>query len=503
MAPPSIERRVVLGSTLAVALTVAASGVAVLKAYRAQDRRSGEQTLRSVLEVGADRIVGESLFAQRRGEATFDPERSNLPAEFAWAAGRAGEAEWIATSEGFPDVELERGEDPAPGTAGTLGSLQFTELVDERGVRHRAAVASFEPRRRAAPTPRPGDGPSGLRDRRRRRPGDPPPREAGPFTVLAITPIQGELDRADELSLILWLAGASSILAAALLIRTSVRRGLGPLAQLSARIEGLDEGGLEEPVVLADAPGELTPIVAALEGSRVRLARSFAREQRFTDDVAHELRTPLAGLRANLEVALRRERSAEELRELATQDLASTLDLQQIVDSLLLLRRSRALQVEAVAVDLQGAIEEAFDERTDELAERELEVQIRGGELGGTAISGDAALVRRLASNLASNAAAHSTRGSTIHAVLTSSDDSVRLRVENQAEGLTAETAVHAFEAFWRAEAARSVGGVHHGLGLAIVRTCAEAMGGQVEATSDDGWFRVDVELPRSSDAPS
>lgn len=496
---PSIERRVVVGSTLAVALTIAVSAVAVLEAYRAQDRRSGEEALRSVLEVGAERVVAESIFAERRGEATFDPSRPGLPPDFSWVAWRAGEPGWLARSEGFPDLEVSRGqEDPVEGEPGSLAGLRYSELVDASGARFRAATASFLPRRRVGPNRGPGDGPMGRRERDRRPPrgGEPPFREGERFVVLALTPIQTELERASELTRLLGLAALGALVASALLIRSSVRRGMAPLGALSARIEGMGTGHLDDPVTLPSAPAELAPIVDALERSRARLAESFARERRFTDDAAHELRTPLAGLRASLEVALRRERSAEELVEVAEGNLASTLELQQIVDSLLLLRRSRDLEGDAVPVDLRQAIDEAFGERSADLSARGLELD--GGERDEALppVAGDPDLVRRIATNLAGNAAAHAAPDTTVRVRFEPAPAGLRLTVENDAVDLPADAARHAFEPFWRAESARSADGAHLGLGLAIVRSCAEAMGGEAEATSEGGVFRITVTLP-------
>ncbi|MDB2575937.1 ATP-binding protein [Planctomycetota bacterium] len=498
MAPGSIERRVVVSATVAMTVTVLGTGGLIFEAYRSGARSDGEQGLASTMAVGAERAVAEAVFASRSGDQSVSAERAGPLSQYAWICWRAGEAEELCRSTGFPAVKVPRVESREPGSAGVPTDLQFVETVGEDGLHYRIATASFVPRLRGLPSNRRGDGRGGRRERDRRvqRPSEPPFLPGDQFLLLTLAPMQEEFQRSAELARLMLLGGAGALLAAALLIRSSVRRGMAPLGALARTIEGLGEGNLDESVQLSGAPLELAPIVDALEQSRARLAESFAREQRFTDDVAHELRTPLAGLRAALEVALRRKRSPEELEEVLHNNLSAALDLQQIVDSLLLLRRSGSAKENAEAVDLRGEMERAFGEQEEALETRSLTVVFRTEGSGPHLGSGAPAVVRRITSNLARNAAGHADVGSTISVTTRSNPEFATLVVENPSKGISEEAAIRAFEPFWRADRARSAGDQHVGLGLAIVEGCVSALGGRAAVTTEDGLFRITIELP-------
>jgi signal transduction histidine kinase len=494
----SIERRVVIGATVAMTATILGSGALIFEAYQSGARSDGEQAIASLLGLGAERAVAESVFASRTGDSLLPPERGGPLSQYGWICWRAGEAEELCRSTAFPAVTVPRVEGREPGPEGVPTDLQFVEAVGQDGLHYRIATASFVPRLRGLPPHLRGEGRAGRRDRDRRtqRAPEPPFLPGEQFLLLVVAPMQDEFERSTELARIMLLGGAGALLAAILLIRSSVRRGMAPLGALTRTIEGLGEGHLEEAVHLSAAPTELAPIVDALEQSRARLAESFAREQRFTDDVAHELRTPLAGLRASLEVALRRQRRPEELEQMLEQNLATALELQQIVDSLLLLRRPAPATENAEPVDLRAEMERAFAELEEALKSRSLEVTFHSEGEGPHLSFGAPAVVRRITSNLARNAVDHADAGSRIAVTTRSDSGSATLVVENRAEGLDAEAARRAFEPFWRADEARSAGDQNVGLGLAIVDSCVSAMGGRATVTTDDGSFRIEIELP-------
>lgn len=500
MADGSIERRVVVSATVAMTVTILGSGALIFGAYQKGARSDGEQALTNLLGVGSERAVAESIFANRAGESSVVRERGGPLSQYAWICWRADETEELCRSAEFPPVNVPQIEPREPGAAGAPSDLRFVETVGEDGLHYRIATASFVPRLRATPPLRRGDGRAGRRerDRRAQRPPEPPFLPGDQFLLLAVAPMQEEFERSTELARIMLLGGAGALLAATLLIRSSVRRGMAPLGALTQAIEGLGEGNLDESVHLSGAPSELAPIVVALEQSRTQLADSFAREQRFTDDVAHELRTPLAGLRAALEVALRRKRSPEELESALEQNLAATLDLQQIVDSLLLLRRPDSATEAAEPVDLEVEMRRAFADHEEALQNRSLEVTFHSDGDGPHLGSGAPAIVRRITSNLARNAADHADPESTISVTTRSGAEFATLIVENRSEGVDAEAARHAFEPFWRADRARSAGDRNVGLGLAIVDGCVSALGGRASVTAGDGSFRIAIELPSS-----
>jgi len=335
-----------------------------------------------------------------------------------------------------------------------------------------------------------GDGP-------RRGPETFPFRPGDQFAVFVATPIQSEVESLADLAKLLAMAGIGAVLVAALSIRFVVRRGLAPLDELSLQIAAIRETDLDEVIEVEGAPAELVPIVTSFDATRARLAKAFAREKRFTADAAHELRTPIAGMRATLEVVLRRERSTAEHREAAAQCLDIALSMQETVESLLLLARSGSADAERGPVDMEAAMRRAFAGVAEQLEQRRLTVRYRAPETGTVLATGIPGLFERIAANLASNAVSYAIEGSTIDVVASVANGAAVLSVSNECDPLPADTSERAFEPFWRAEMARTDKGAHTGLGLALVRTCAEAMDGTATLQTESDRFSVSVTLPR------
>ena len=487
----SIQNRVLIGSVLAVAGTIGITGVVIHRAAQVRMRAHGREVLRVVLEAGAQRVAAESIFATRNG----DEELGEIPGitrpDQYWSVRRAAQEKVLARSSDFPAIEVDSSDlrDPDLGAGGRTVA-RVRETVGEDGLAYRVAALVLEPTPRGMGGGGRGPGPpwmdgerGGERGRRR---GDGPRRgpEVFPFqpgdqfAVFVATPIQSEVDSLADLAKLLAMAGLGAVLVAALSIRFVVRRGLAPLDELSLQVAAIRETDLDEVIEVDDAPAELVPIVTSFDSTRARLAKAFAREKRFTADAAHELRTPIAGMRATLEVVLRRERSTAEHREAAAQCLDIALSMQETVESLLLLARSGSEAAERGPVDMEAALRRAFSGVAETLDQRRLTVRYRTSESGTAVATGVPALFERIAANLASNAASYAIEGSAIDVVATSTNGDSVLMVANECDPLPADTSERAFEPFWRADVARTDKGAHTGLGLALVRTCAEAMDG-------------------------
>ena len=504
----SIQNRVLVGSVLAVAGTIGVTGVVIHRAAQVRMRAHGREVLRVVLEAGAQRVAAESIFATRKG----DEELGEIPGitrpDQYWSVRRAAQERFLARSNDFPAIEIDTSDlrDPDLGAGGrTVVRLQ--ETVGEDGLAYRVAALVVEPTPRGMGGGRRGPGPpwmegerGGDRDRGdgpRRGPETFPFRPGDQFAVFVATPIQSEVESLADLAKLLAMAGIGAVLVAALSIRFVVRRGLAPLDELSLQIAAIRETDLDEVIEVEGAPAELVPIVTSFDATRARLAKAFAREKRFTADAAHELRTPIAGMRATLEVVLRRERSTAEHREAAAQCLDIALSMQETVESLLLLARSGSADAERGPVDMEAAMRRAFAGVAEQLEQRRLTVRYRAPETGTVLATGIPGLFERIAANLASNAVSYAIEGSTIDVVASVANGAAVLSVSNECDPLPADTSERAFEPFWRAEMARTDKGAHTGLGLALVRTCAEAMDGTATLQTESDRFSVSVTLPR------
>ena len=287
----------------------------------------------------------------------------------------------------------------------------------------------------------------------------------------------------------------------------------GPVALLLASLIGYFLAGLSlHPVeamrrraaaISADTPGERLPVPPTRDelerlGSTLnemlgRLEDALQRERDFVADAGHELRTPLALLRTELELALRHGQSAEGLREALRASTREVDRLAQLADDLLLIARSERgslpLRVETLeAVDLLSAVAMRFQWRAEE-TERTLEF----GAPNGLRVKGDRLRLEQALSNLVDNALRHGEGRVRLRAA--QANASVELHVEDEGPGFANGFVDLAFERFSRSQRGREGSGA--GLGLSIVRLIAEAHGGKAEAANAaDGGAHVWLVLP-------
>ena len=211
-----------------------------------------------------------------------------------------------------------------------------------------------------------------------------------------------------------------------------------------------------------------------------RLETALARERRFVADAGHELRTPLALLRTELELALRESASPAELRDAIRRSSAETDRLAQLAEDLLVIARADGgglpLRAERVQVDDLFAsaarrVEARADGKTVRFDGRAIEVEA------------DRVRLEQALGNLMDNALRYG--GDEIRLDAVTRNGTTELHVRDDGQGFPDGFLEHAFERFSRADPARGRGGA--GLGLAIVRTIAEAHGGSARAATDGG----------------
>ena len=279
-----------------------------------------------------------------------------------------------------------------------------------------------------------------------------------------------------------------------------VRRGLRPLDRLADQIGGMGEQDLSQRVRLARAPAELEPVVARLNDLLSRLESAFQRECRFGADVAHELRTPLAGFRSTLDVALLKQRQPAEYQEALGRCLRISVQLQAMVERLMSLGRLDAGQVEVrpEPVSLNALVCYAWSDLAASADARRLRMKwFLGTEI---TIFTDRSLLGLAVRNILENAVVHADAGGSVTVETSAAGDSVELRVTNSGNRLSEEQASHVFERFWRGDAARTNTGTHSGLGLPLVKKITEVLGGGLKVrTVSGGDFEITIVLPLGS----
>ncbi|WP_043815754.1 ATP-binding protein [Rubrivivax gelatinosus] len=274
------------------------------------------------------------------------------------------------------------------------------------------------------------------------------------------------------------------------------RRALEPVRRIAGELEGRDAESLR-PLPLGETPAELLPIVGAMNALFERIEATRQRERRFTADAAHELRTPLAVLRGELE-ALEdgvHQPTPELLRRLQ-QEVAM---LAQLVGDLheLALADVGALAFRQDELDLVPLVRSEVGALQAKAAERGLELQARL-PAAALPVSGDERRLRQLLLNLLSNSLRYTDPGGTVRVELAAEGTDAVLDLQDSAPGVPEELLPRLFERFFRVEASRSRAKGGSGLGLAIARSLAEAHGGRLEARpSPLGGLWIRLVLPR------
>ena len=256
-----------------------------------------------------------------------------------------------------------------------------------------------------------------------------------------------------------------------------IRKGLKPLAELQQQMEGRRADALD-PVQLQAAPPEVRALAGAVNELLGQVQHSLATQRRFISDAAHQLRTPLAGLKSQAELALEAT-SDPALRQRLERVRESAVRSARLVSQLLTLARAEPEAVAAqgwAAVDCGRLVREvAADGVPRALA--------AGCDLGvevvheGLSVQGVEVLLREALINLIDNAVRYAGTGATITVKLRRAGDDVWIDVEDNGPGLAPDLRERAFERFVRG----SAHGEGCGLGLAIVREIAERHGGSAE----------------------
>jgi signal transduction histidine kinase len=271
-------------------------------------------------------------------------------------------------------------------------------------------------------------------------------------------------------------------------------RMLRPVHEISAVARRLSASTLHERIALEGPHDELRDLADTFDAMLVRLEAAFSAQREFVANASHELRTPLAIMRTELDVTLEDPAvDAEELRRMAETIRQAIARSEDLIDRLLLLAESEDL-AERVPVDL-GALVQRVAGQYEQRAEE------RGLTLGVTAqptvVSGEVALLERLADNLVSNAVRYAPEDSRVSIDVRPHDDSALLTVANGGDVIPESELPRLFERLYRRERSRNRRDGGSGLGLAIVAAIAKAHGGTVEAAAPPtGGLVMTVRLP-------
>lgn len=307
------------------------------------------------------------------------------------------------------------------------------------------------------------------------------------INVAELTKERDELSGAIAVNLLKPLLFSLPLLA--ILLWLSVTRSLRPLVRLTSEVAQREPDNLA-PLEVGTAPREVAPLIACLNKLFIRIDASMQKERRFTADAAHELRTPVAGIKAQAQVARTASSDAERIRALDNAILGCDRAA-HMIDQLLTLARIDTLsdettepcQLRAIAAEVIAAIAPAALNQHVRLELTEgVEATVRGNPL----------LLRIMLRNLIDNAVRHTTPGTSVLVQITQEQGRILLSVSDNGPGIPEAELEKVAERFYRPLGTSATGS---GLGLSIVKRIAEihASSLQLAQNEDGNGLRVTV----------
>ncbi len=458
----SIRRRLLLGTVLAVALSSAVASGAAWFSVRAHLIAAADTDLRA----DAERLLSQ---LRQRGD------------ELHWAGMGMGNAT-AASPEGWWVVVDERGSVrlSSPGGAAIAQTANGpTTMPDGRPGRigHATGTVTAVGGRGRWGSEAPG-GNNTLTCR----------------VAKADTALQGTL------SAVAWALGTATAVAAilagfaALVLVRTVIRPVDRIAQAIAASRPEDE----RIAVEADSvPCELRGMVERADAFLAAAHDLLQRERRTAGNIAHELRTPLAGLAATIDHALARERDGAEYRQALARSRAVVTDTIHMVERLLLLTRLESGREPARRenIKIRAALMAALAGVSAEARQRGIVLPEVSG-ISAQQAAGDPDHLGLVLRNLLDNAVSHAVDGSAVTVTFEQHAADVVLRIANPAPTLSPDQVAQLAEPFFRGDGGRGATGRHAGLGLALCRRLASLNGWDIACTSEAGVFTSLVRMP-------
>lgn len=338
----------------------------------------------------------------------------------------------------------------------------------------------------------------------RLRAGDPPVRVSGfrvrrGGSVLAVVgSTRAERVLREQARVALALAVVVTLAIAVIPGSLLVRRSLAPIGEMTSRAARIGASRLGDRLPVGNPRDELGSLALVLNDLLDRLQGALEQQRRFMAEAAHELRTPVAVVRAETELALAGERTAGQYREALGIVGGEAERLGRIVDDLLTYSRAEAGQhpLRLSDTDLGEVASDAA--RSLRLLAAQKGVEVSADVADELPMKADADLLYRLVMNLVENAIKHGRPGDRVRVEAVSDRGEYLLRVTDSGPGIPADARSRIFEPFYRGSQARAAGGAAGaGLGLPIARWIAEAHGGTLElAESGPGGSVFEARFP-------
>lgn len=317
----------------------------------------------------------------------------------------------------------------------------------------------------------------------------------GRYRILAAIDTEQHAHFFGSMRKFLWVYVALAVLLSGMLGWWAARAGLAPLRAMKARAQAVTAHKLHERMPVETVPVEMADLATSLNDMLERLQSDFQRLSDFSSDLAHELRTPIANVLTQTQVALTQPRDATIYRDILASNVEEFQRLGRMVSDMLLLAKAEhgLLLPSTENLSLASEVQALFEFYEALADEKHVEMALTGEGH----VTGDRLMLRRAISNLLSNALRYTPDQGRIRVEITSSVEHVNLTVENTGADINSEILPRLFDRFFRADKSRSDSATEGaGLGLSITRAIVQAHGGSASVQSTGGKTRFTLTFP-------
>ena len=300
----------------------------------------------------------------------------------------------------------------------------------------------------------------------------------------SLDPMDAALKRYLDLLL---LRTVPSLLLTLLAVWWMARKALTPLTTLAAEARRVKIGTLDRRLPTRGTHDQLDEVAMAFNETLAHLEEAVGEMRQFSSALAHELRTPLAVLRGEMELALLRSASEIEWRASAASQIEEIDKLTRMVNQLLTLARAESGEIPLArdAVDL-GALAATVTEQLEPVAQAK-DLDLRSVVHHPVTVTGDSGWLERLLLNLLDNAIKYTPSRGHIRVAVSRENDRARVDVSDTGPGIPADAVPHVFERFYRVDPARSSTVEGAGLGLSLAKWIVDRHQGQIDVQSEPG----------------
>jgi signal transduction histidine kinase len=318
-------------------------------------------------------------------------------------------------------------------------------------------------------------------------------------SALSIIVVRDISSVTSHLHFLVWLILISSavmILLSIIVALLVTRAGLRPIHSLADEISEIDTENFQKTYISEKYPQELLPVNRCLNSLLQRIKLSFDRERRFNSDIAHELRTPVAGIQSTIEVCLSRTRQSEDYQDALQTSLEITKSMHRMIDMLLSLAKleSNQITLNCEHISLKNTVADCWRNFANKAYEREITFENRIRD--GATLFSDKSYITLALMNILENAVEYSNEKGQVWVESDHNEHGTTISISNTGCTLKEENLEQIFDSFWRQEQARSETGKHCGIGLSIVQKVIKALGGTVRANIQAGGiFSIHIVL--------